>query len=193
MNANRQKVLDATVQLLSQSGLSGAGLNDVIALSGASRGSLYHFFPDGKVQWVTEALRMYAQAFSVASQAAITKAPTVPQGVANIFLFAAKMMKARNFQSGCPVGAVVLDLHSENEALRLVCLEIMAQWEQQLADHFAPLPAAQALSLAKMVIACFEGAFMLARLERSAQPLTLAAQQMTVLLETLLHSKSPSS
>ncbi|WP_395669684.1 TetR/AcrR family transcriptional regulator [Rhodoferax sp.] len=189
MNANRQKVLDATVQLLSQSGLSGAGLNDVIALSGASRGSLYHFFPDGKEQWVTEALRMYAQAFSVSAEAAIAKAPTVTQGVASIFLFAAKMMQARNFQSGCPVGAVVLDLHAENEALRVVCLDIMAQWEQQLAGHFAPLPAAQALSLAKMVIACFEGAFMLARLERSTAPLTLAAQQMTLLMDTLLNAK----
>jgi TetR/AcrR family transcriptional repressor of lmrAB and yxaGH operons len=192
MNANRQKVLDATLQLLAQSGLSGAGLNDVIALSGTSRGSLYHFFPDGKAQWVTEALRMYADAFSAASEAAIAKAPTVSQGVASIFLFAAKMMKAREFQSGCPVGAVVLDLHADNEALRVVCLEIMAQWEQQLASHFAPLPAAQALPLAKMVIACFEGAFMLARLERSTAPLTLAAQQMTLLIDAVLNSKGQS-
>ena len=193
MNLNRQKVLDATLQLLAKSGLSGAGLNDVIALSGTSRGSLYHFFPDGKAQWVTEALRMYADTFSGSAEAAIAKAPSVSQGVASIFLFAAKMMKSSDFQSGCPVGAVVLDLHSDNEALRLVCLDIMAQWEQQLAAHFAPLPAAQALSLAKMVISCFEGAFMLARLERSTAPLTLAAQQMTLLIDTLLNSKVQTS
>jgi TetR/AcrR family transcriptional regulator, lmrAB and yxaGH operons repressor len=186
MNPNRQKVLDATLQLLAQSGLSGAGLNDVIAHSGAARGSLYHYFPEGKQQWVTEALRSYADAFSTGCEAAIAKAPTVGQGVADIFGFAAKKMKACDFRSGCPVGAVVLDLDADSEALRTVCMEIMAQWHQQLASHLAPLPAAKALSLATMVIASFEGAFMLARLERSTQPLTVAAEQMGLLIDAQL-------
>jgi TetR/AcrR family transcriptional repressor of lmrAB and yxaGH operons len=192
MNPNRQKVLDATLQLLAESGLSGAGLNDVIALSGASRGSLYHFFPDGKQQWVAEALQIYADAFADGCENAISKAPAVSQGVANVFLFAAKMMKARDFRSGCPVGAVVLDLNNDSESLRVLCLSIMAQWQQRLAAHMTPLPEAKALALAKMIIACFEGAFMLARLERSTAPLTLAAEQMAILLEAQLATFSRS-
>lgn len=190
MHANRQKVLDAAVDLLSRSGLSGAGLNDLIALSGTPRGSLYHFFPNGKEQWVTEALRLYASSFSAGCDAAIAKAPSVTQGIANIFHFAARMMKARDFQSGCPVGAVVLDLDSESEALRAVCLDIMGQWQRQLAGHLSALPATQALAVSKMVIACFEGAFMLARLERSTAPLTLAAEQVTSLLESHLATRA---
>lgn len=192
MNPNRQNILDATLQLLAQSGLSGAGLNDVIALSGASRGSLYHYFPGGKQQWVTEALHLYAEAFSAACEAALAKAPTVAHGIADIFQFAAKMMKAREYRSGCPVGAVVLDLDADSEPLRAVCLDIVARWQQQLAGHFAPLPAAQALSLAKMVIASFEGAFMFARLERSPAPLVLAAEQMGLLLEAQFKAASRS-
>jgi TetR/AcrR family transcriptional repressor of lmrAB and yxaGH operons len=192
MNENRQKVLDATVQLLSQSGLSGAGLNHVIERSGASRGSLYHFFPGGKEQWVTEALRIYAETFSAGCERAIAKAPTVSDGIASIFLFAAKMMKARDFRSGCPVGAVALDLDAANEPLRAVCLDIMEQWQRQLAGHLAPLPAERALALSKMVIACFEGAFMLARLELSSAPLALAAEQMKMLLDSQLATRAPS-
>jgi TetR/AcrR family transcriptional regulator, lmrAB and yxaGH operons repressor len=190
MNPNRQKVLDAALQLLAQSGLSGAGLNDVIALSGASRGSLYHFFPDGKQQWVAEALQIYADTFAEGCEHAISKASTVSLGIANVFLFAAKMMKARDFKSGCPVGAVVLDLDSDSEPLRVLCLSIMARWERQLAAHLTPLPEAKALALAKVIIACFEGAFMLARLERSTMPLTLAAEQMTNLLEAHIETYS---
>ncbi|WP_395670143.1 TetR family transcriptional regulator C-terminal domain-containing protein [Rhodoferax sp.] len=193
MNPNRQKVLDATLQLLAQSGLSGAGLNDVIALSGASRGSLYHFFPGGKQQWVAEALQIYADSFAQGCETAISTAPTVSQRIANVFLFAAKMMKTRNFQSGCPVGAVALDLDDDSEHLRSLCLDIMAQWQHQLAAHLTPLPKAKALALAKMVIACFEGAFMLARLERSTAPLTLAAEQMTTLLEAHIEAVSEGS
>jgi TetR/AcrR family transcriptional regulator, lmrAB and yxaGH operons repressor len=192
MNPNRQKVLDTALQLLAQSGLSGAGLNDVIALSGTSRGSLYHFFPNGKQQWVAEALQIYADTFEEGCEKAIDKAPTISQGIANIFLFAAKMMKSRDFQSGCPVGAVVLDLDNNSEPLRELCLSIMAQWQHQLAAHLTPLPEAKALALAKMIIACFEGAFMLARLERSTSPLTLAADQMIALLEANLATVSRS-
>lgn len=186
MNPNRQKVLDAALKLLAQSGLSGAGLNDVIALSGASRGSLYHFFPGGKHQWVSEALRQYAETFSAGCEVAIAKAPSLSQGIANIFRYAAKMMEARNYQSGCPVGAVVLDIDSESEAMRAVCLEIMAQWQQQIVGHLSALPHSKAKALAKMVIASFEGAFMLARLERSSAPLMLGAEQIALLLDAQL-------
>jgi hypothetical protein len=54
------------------------------------------------------------------------------------------------------------------------------------------MPEAKALALAKMIIACFEGAFMLARLERSTAPLTLAAEQIATLLEAQLATVSRS-
>ncbi len=182
MNESRQKVIDATIILLSQSGLSGAGLNDVIALSGASRGSLYHYFPDGKEQWVTEALLLYSERFWARCDAVITKAPTVAGGIAAIFDWAGEMMRSHHYRSGCPVGAVVLDLGAKNEALRKVCVQIIKKWERLLAARFSPLPAARARKLAKLVIGTFEGALMLARLERSSAPFTLAAEQLAVLL-----------
>jgi len=39
MKPNRHKPLDGALPLLAQLGLSGVGLNNVIALSGTSRGS----------------------------------------------------------------------------------------------------------------------------------------------------------
>ena len=48
VSTTRERMIDATITLLRRSGLSGAGINEIVRESGAPKGSLYHFFPDGK-------------------------------------------------------------------------------------------------------------------------------------------------
>jgi len=50
-------MLEATAQLVRERGYSGTSLNDILAASGAPRGSLYHHFPGGKDELVTEVTR----------------------------------------------------------------------------------------------------------------------------------------
>jgi len=50
-------VIGATIALMRRSGFSGAGIHEILEKSGARKGSLYHFFPEGKRQIVIEALR----------------------------------------------------------------------------------------------------------------------------------------
>ena len=54
-------MIEATIGLMRGSGLSGAGINDIVRASGAPKGSVYHFFPNGKVQIVSEALERYSE------------------------------------------------------------------------------------------------------------------------------------
>ena len=51
------RIIGATLDLLSRSGLSGAAINQVVAASAAPRGSIYHFFPGGKLELATVALK----------------------------------------------------------------------------------------------------------------------------------------
>ena len=52
----RDKVLEAAILLMRRTGFSGAGINEILKESGAPKGSLYYFFPQGKKQIVSEAL-----------------------------------------------------------------------------------------------------------------------------------------
>ena len=54
-------MVEATITLMRHSGLSGAGINEIIRESGAPKGSIYHYFPGGKQQIAQEALDSYSQ------------------------------------------------------------------------------------------------------------------------------------
>ena len=60
-NDSRERMIEAAISLMRGSGLSGAGINEVVRESGAPKGSVYHFFPEGKLSLAAEALAVYTQ------------------------------------------------------------------------------------------------------------------------------------
>ena len=73
---SRARMIEATIGLMRGSGLSGAGINEIVRESGAPKGSVYHFFPNGKVQIVSEALESYSkEVFTFVDQALASSVP----------------------------------------------------------------------------------------------------------------------
>ncbi|MCZ7561367.1 MAG: TetR/AcrR family transcriptional regulator [Burkholderiaceae bacterium] len=60
-NDSRERMIEAAISLMRGSGLSGAGINEVVRESGAPKGSVYYFFPEGKLSLAAEALAVYTQ------------------------------------------------------------------------------------------------------------------------------------
>lgn len=57
---SRERMIEAAITLMRGSGLGGAGINEIVRVSGSPKGSVYHFFPQGKLQITTEALAVYS-------------------------------------------------------------------------------------------------------------------------------------
>src|SRR5215813_11141185 len=53
----RTKMLISAAQLMRERGAAGVTIDAVLARSGAPRGSVYHHFPEGRNQILTEALQ----------------------------------------------------------------------------------------------------------------------------------------
>src|SRR2546428_12569483 len=82
-NESRAKMVRSAASLIRRRGLSRASFADIVADSGAPRGSIYHHFPQGKDQLAKEAIRATPD-WVLARQAAC--AATTPVGVLECFI-----------------------------------------------------------------------------------------------------------
>jgi AcrR family transcriptional regulator len=170
-NDSRQNMIKTAAILFGERGYAATSFQDVIARSGAPRGSIYHHFPGGKEQLAAESLRWYAG--RTRSKIAGDPAEVGPalDAIAGYFAATARWLRKSDFRGGCPIGGVALDL-SGDEPLREVVAEAFADWRRVLehALRAEGCPAESAQALAALVIAASEGAIMLARTERDIQP-----------------------
>ena len=133
----RERVIAATILLMRRSGYAGFGINEILAEGGAPKGSLYHFFPDGKRQIIGEALEAYAVEVLALYERELARPGTPGQKVKRLLQLPARRLEASGYQLSCPGGTVSLDLNADLEPVRAV-VERYFEAMVELAD-----PAAQ--------------------------------------------------
>ncbi|MFI7275269.1 TetR/AcrR family transcriptional regulator [Streptomyces sp. NPDC049879] len=178
----RDRLLDATRELVEAGGYSAAGLNQVIAASGAPRGSLYFHFPGGKDQLVAESVRRAGQAVGDALAGLAERDGSAAEFTGAALRLLGDRLEESGWRRGCPVATVALETAATNDPLQQACSEVYASWERVLRDRLADRPDAD--DLAVTVLALVEGALLLARTHRSRAPLDSVARRIGVLLDT---------
>jgi AcrR family transcriptional regulator len=169
-------MLESAIFLMRQSGLSGATTREILARSGAPKGSMYYYFPRGKLQLATEALELYGARVAEAFERALASQARPPEKVRSLFgLIAARLEQAR-FEQSCAAGAVTLDIQADVEELRPVVAKIMGSWQATVTRHLPMGNAARTRSFAGLVISAIEGGYIRGRAERSREPLLQAGE-----------------
>jgi AcrR family transcriptional regulator len=179
----------AAVELFRERGYAATSFHDVIERSGAPRGSIYHHFPEGKQQLAREAIDWYAERTIRALDRAV--AAGSPLDVLDIFVAASRdSLVASEFMAGCAIAGVTLDLGMAEEPIRSSVAVAFERWRDALAGVFGREGAtpAQARRLAHFVVAAVEGALLLARAQRDAQPIDDVAVELRAHLRAVLGS-----
>jgi len=183
--ATRERLVDGARELIETHGYSGTGLNQVLAVSGAPRGSLYFHFPGGKDELVAAALEKAAEeTAALLRELSQQRADLADYARSLVGAFAARMEESR-FTKGCPLATVALDVAATNDRVHAVCRKGYRSWqavvaERLLAEGWEP---ARAEADAWSVLSLVEGALLLARATRSREPLDRAGEAVVRLLE----------
>jgi len=180
---SRENMIRATVDLLRERGYEGISLGDVLARSGAPRGSIYHHFPGGKQELVVEALRRYAAGI----RRRLTAVAEMGSAVDTVRALVGAMrdgLRASDYAVGCAVAGVVLDLTPAEADLLLPAADALREWHDVISAALVRdgVDRARARRLATVVLAAFEGAIILARAERDTAPFDAVEQELAVLL-----------
>ncbi|MEA2672821.1 MAG: TetR/AcrR family transcriptional regulator, lmrAB and yxaGH operons repressor [Chloroflexota bacterium] len=175
-NDSRQKMIESAAVLLAMRGLDGTSFNDVLARSGAPRGSIYHHFPEGKDQLVDAAI-------GLAGERALRVLDAVdgrPPGEVTAFFL--DLWRAVLERSGLRAGCAVLAVTVATDSTELLdhAAAIFRAWRVRIADLYVVGGVTQdaAGRLAATLVAATEGAVVVSRAERSMDAFELVAAQL---------------
>lgn len=181
---SRQRFLETTAKLVRERGFAATSVGDIVAESGAPKGSLYFHFPKGKDQLVAEALRYAGTTTCTLMQAALQSAKGPQSGLETIMTLLAADLEGSGFSAGCPIGNVAAEA-PDAEQVRECVGEVFATWEDVVKASLerAGVKRKRAGELATFVLSVVEGALVLAKAKRSLLPLENAKRELARVLK----------
>lgn len=174
----RERIITTSAALFRRHGYTGTGMKQIVADARAPFGSVYHFFPGGKEDLGSATIRWSGSMYGLLLPAIFDPAPDVVTAVRTFFRLAGEDLRASGWADACPIATVALEVSSESEPLREACADVFEGWIEAGAERFADAGASpdDARALAIGMIAALEGAFVLARAQRSTEPLNVAGE-----------------
>lgn len=170
---HKDNLVRTAMRLFRRQGYASTGLQQILADSGAPKGSLYHYFPDGK-----EALGQAAVdlAGDLVAQMLLDLAAKHRQPKAFVKAYCEVMagwMEESEFRSGCPIATTMLETAPHSPALTEAGVRAIDRWIEIIAPVFANTGLSQrdAKVKAQLLVATVEGALVLARIRQSTRPI----------------------
>ncbi len=182
----RQKMIQSAALLFRERGIQGTSFSDVLAHSGAPRGSIYHHFQAGKTQLARETTQ-WAGEFIVAGTVAALAEHDPVQAIDTFRRQWSATLRRSDYAAGCPIVAAALEGDRE-PTVRNAAAQAFSSWEKVLADALRErgVPNARAGAIATLLIAATEGAIVLARARRSVRPLERVADELQLVVSDAL-------
>lgn len=182
----RSRMIESAAVLFRERGVQGTSFADVLAHSGAPRGSIYHHFRGGKSQLAEETTRWAGEFILASTVAALAEGDPVA-AVETFRRWWADVLERSDYAAGCVIVAATLEGERE-PAVRAAAAEAFVRWEEAVAAALLGrgVPDARARSVATLLVAAIEGAVVLARAQRSLSPLDRVSAELAGVIEDAL-------
>jgi AcrR family transcriptional regulator len=186
----RARIVEAARRLFHEKGYLGTSMRDILGESDANSGSLYHFFPT-KQHLLLAVLELYRDGIRPMLVEPAWRGIDDPIERVHALLGAYRsFLVESDFDYGCPIGSLALELHEADPPVRELLASNFAAWaeivRECLDDDGAGLPRdVDRRALSRFVLAAMEGAVMLARTHRSIEPFDQTIGQLRSHLDGL--------
>ncbi|MGW3726580.1 TetR/AcrR family transcriptional regulator [Streptomyces sp. NPDC000851] len=181
---SRERIVAGAADMISRRGLSATSIREMARHAKAPLGSTYHYFPEGKQQLATEAVRYTGEWVARALRKELEAGPA--EGLRAFLALWRAIVVESDFRAGCPVLAVAIEEAPADEIppALAAAAEVFDQWESLLAASLRAhgAEAERAAQLATLVVASVEGTVAMCRAKRSMEPLDRTAEQLEALV-----------
>lgn len=172
----RPRMIDAAVRLLATRGYQATSFSEVLALSGAPRGSIYHHFPDGKDQLIAAALTQQGNRVTTLEHTSVDATPV--EVVDNFAKDWRMLLVAGDFAIGCALLGIATSAGAG--ALSEQAGTTFGRWIESIAElfRFAGVPLLAAQGFATVMLSSIEGAVAISRAQHSIEPFDVVVSHL---------------
>jgi TetR/AcrR family transcriptional repressor of lmrAB and yxaGH operons len=190
---HRQAIVRAAVALFRRQGFAATGLSDILATSGAPKGSLYHYFPDGKAALAEAAVRQAGATVTATLSQLRDRSVSAAEMIGGYIDLLANWMSKSNWRDGCPIATTLLETASDVPAVAAAGRAAFADWAAILGDALVRdgVDTGRARRLGRFAISALEGALIQSKLERDAAPLLEARDELLAAFRSATRRSSP--
>ncbi|UPV79112.1 transcriptional regulator YxaF [Bacillus rugosus] len=181
---SREKILHTASRLFQLQGYHATGLNQIVKESGAPKGSLYHFFPNGKEELAIEAVTYTGKLIEHLIQQSMDESSDPIEAIQQFIKKTASQFDNTESIQGIPVGLLASETALISEPLRTVCMKVFKSWEEVFARKLMENGCAEeeAHQLGMLINSMIEGGIMLSLTNKDKTPLLLIAEKIPVLV-----------
>jgi len=182
MGDSRDRMVQSAAILMGKRGMNATSFSDVLAESGAPRGSIYHHFPEGKRQLTECAMRLTSD--QILTYMRSSTATTAEEVVRHFLALFRQVVVASGGEAGCTIAGVTIDVADDEDDLLVVARDAFQSWVSLLAAQLESTGVApeRAHRVAVISIASVEGGLILCRAEGSDEPLRVVEEELLALL-----------
>ena len=189
--STRERLVGAATSLFAQQGYTATGTADILEKASAHRGSLYHAFP-AKKDLLVAVLEGYRDGIDQRLLAVAWEGVDDPiDRVWALLDRYRRFLIETDFQFGCPIGSLALELREAEPEVRELLTVNFTQWMDRVRQCFdsaaSRFPSGtNTAALSVLTLTTMEGGVMLARTFRSLEPFDTAVAALRLYVETLL-------
>lgn len=180
----KKKILRTAAKLFQQQGYHATGLNQIVAESGAPKGSLYYYFPGGKEELAIAAIGLIRDEIEERLRKFLGTIADPAEAIQTLLERMVLEFDQPEYIIHCTVSLLTLEVSLVSEPLRRACMESGEAWERVFADKLEQSGYSQdrARRLGVLLQSMIDGAMISSLGKRDMEPLRCVAEQIPFLL-----------
>lgn len=177
-------LIEAASRLFRLHGYEGISLNDILKEINIPKGSLYHYFPNGKEELAVEAIHHTKDIVLTWIEESFEQIGDPVKAVQDHIHQLAALLKDETEQVGFPIGTIAAEKYSTNEPIRSACQTAFEEWSELYSTKFfeAGYSEKQAKDYGVFILAAIEGGILLSLTTKSEESLLIIADQIPFIL-----------
>lgn len=175
--SHREKLLSVGMRVVHERGFAGASVRDIVQAAGVPQGSFTNHFAS-KQAFGLEVIALYVAQEGVRLRATLGDTSRTPLARVRAWIAGAGDLRGHDMRNGCLLGNFSAEVNECGEAIRARLVEAFDTLRGALAQCLREAvaagelpPAADCEDLAAFTLASLQGALLMAKAARSAEPL----------------------